>query len=56
MRLKACTGLRTSDMTVDEAQKLITEDGGFLGKEIDFLTSSLTSAKDLVVYKAKQSK
>jgi hypothetical protein len=52
MKLKACTGLRTSDMTIDEAQQLISEDGGkLLGKDIDFVTSSLRSAVDLVKYK-----
>lgn len=47
MNLSACTGLRTRDMTKGEAQDLITEEGGFLGKTIDYVTSSLRSAKDI---------
>lgn len=53
MQLKACTGLRTSDMTIGEAQELITSNrSDFMGREIDFVTSSLRSAKDLIKYKS----
>jgi hypothetical protein len=49
MGLKAMTGLRTSDMTIAEAQALVTEAGGkYEGKTIDYITSSLRSAKALV--------
>lgn len=51
MGLKAMTGLRTSDMTIAEAQTLVTESGGvFLGKTIDFVTSSLRSATSIYKY------
>jgi hypothetical protein len=51
MNLKACTGLRTSDMTIGEAQELITSNSSnFLGREIDYVTSSLRSATELYTY------
>jgi hypothetical protein len=55
MNLKACTGLRTSDMTIGEAQELITSNrSDFMGREIDYITSSLRSASDLVKYKSSK--
>lgn len=55
MNLKACTGLRTSDMTIGEGQELITSNSNnFLGREIDFVTSSLRSATDIYKYNSKK--
>jgi hypothetical protein len=48
MGLRAMAGLRTSDMSIYASQFLVTKAGGkFLGKTIDFVTSSLRSATDI---------
>jgi len=55
MKMKSCTGLRTSDMTIGEAQELITSNSNdFLGREIDYVTSSLRSASALAKYNSKK--
>lgn len=55
MNLKACTGFRSSDMTIGEAQDLLTSNSSnFLGREIDYVTSSLRSAVDMFKYNSNR--